>query len=534
MERNVLLARDMQLSSYPLILVVACATPPAVSPSPATVTTASRPYLLLEPTSDSPRRDQLPVFRALGADRPERAAVEQVLARPFLQWVLAVGEQARALGRKRCGADAVCAKRFDQPAYFVITDGGNRPHQGLVIETDGSRLELPEAWYVEIDPDDASTLIPHEYGHVMMFASLPGDLPREPQTLPHTTGAITNDVVAFSEGWGIHFETLAGDRREQVETYARWHRDAFVTDGPAGAGDSVQPVTDLFNYAQTYRRYTCIKENCFAYLPRIPEAYIRDHKPNAEDVLARWTDTTYDPARVRSLAQMVASEGVIATLFYRLATAPSSTAEPATDRLPDPARYAAFFDAFSRITEERARTAPVVLVFLEALLESAEPDERRRIARIALEVLHYTPSMSDAPRFYAELHAAGHRVDKPAFTQRLASAQLERAVARLVEQPTSITEAVVSELWITNEAFRLELPILGVRGRPLVLDLNAAPIELLMTIPGVGYEEAIELDVARRRGGLRAVEDVAAVSGIRRETVAAIHAMRARFKAAGR
>lgn len=51
-------------------------------------------------------------------------------------------------------------------------------------------------------------------------------------------------------------------------------------------------MLDLFNYAQTYRRYTCIKENCFAYLPRIPEAYVRDRKPSAEDVLARWTDTT--------------------------------------------------------------------------------------------------------------------------------------------------------------------------------------------------------------------------------------------------
>lgn len=232
---------------------------------------------------------------------------------------------------------------------------------------------------------------------------------------------------------------------------------------------------------------------------------------------------------------MVASEGVIATLFYRLATAPSPASEQATDHLPDPARYAAFFDAFAQITEERARTTPAVLLFLEALLESAEPAERRRIARTALEVLHYTPSMSDAPSFYAELHAAGHRVDKPAFTKRLASAsaQLERAVARLVERPASITEAVAPELWITNEAFRLELPILGVRDRALVFDHNAAPIELLMTIPGVGYTEALGLDAARRRGGLRSVEDVAAVSGIHRETVDAIRAMRAAFTAAG-
>jgi len=510
----------MQRTSLALLVAVACSTPPARLPTPSTPA-APPSYVLLEPVSA--KAGELPVLRPLGARHPQRAALERTLARPYLAWILALGEQMRQRGRARCGSDAACTKRFDQPAYFAITPGGNRPQQGFTLVADGTTRALPDAWYVEIDPDKASTLIPHEYGHVMMFASLPGDLPQKPQTLPHTTGAITNDVVAFSEGWGIHFETLAGDRRDESATFAEWHRDAFATDGGVTKGDSMVAVTDLFNYAQTYRRYTCVKENCFAYLPRMPESYARDRKPTADDVLARWTDTTFDPARVRSLAQMVASEGVIATLFYRLATAPG----PRGDALPDPARYAACFDAFARITEERATTTPVVLVFLEALLDGAAPAERRRIARIALEVLHYTPSISDAPRLYAELHAAGHRVDKPAFQQRIASVtpELERAVARLVDQPSSIAEAVAPELWLVNDTFRFELPILGLRQRPLVFDLNAAPVELLMTIPGVGYAEATAIDDARRRRALRSLDELAAI--IRPELVDTIRAMRA-------
>jgi len=382
----------------------------------------------------------------------------------------------------------------------------------------------------------ASTLIPHEYGHVLMFMSLPGDLPADPQLLPHTTGAITNDVVAFSEGWGIHFETLAGDRREDPRAHAAWHRDAFAVTGELAAGDSLLPATDLLTYAQTYRRYTCIKDNCFAYLPRPVAARVRDVAPTSADLVAWWTDTTYDPARVRSLEQLVASEGVIAALFYRLATAPSPggpRGELGDPALPDPARYAALFDAFARIREERARTTPTVLVFLEALLDEAPPHERARIARIAMEVFHYTLGVREAPALYADLHAAGHRLDKQAVKQRLAAAATELATAtrRLADHPAVLRDVAAPELWLVNAHVRLDLPRLEIAGRPLVFDLNTAPIDLLMTIPGVTYVEATAIDDARRRRGLRAIDELAAIPGVRTATVDAVRAMRAAFDA---
>jgi len=58
-----------------------------------------------------------------------------------------------------------------------------------------------------------------------------------------------------------------------------------------------------------------------------------------------------------------------------------------------------------------------------------------------------------------------------------------------------------------------------------VFDLNAAPVELLMTIPGVGYAEATAIDDARRRRALRSIDELATV--IRPELVDAIRAMRA-------
>jgi hypothetical protein len=528
----------MSRSLVGFVVLAACSSPAVVaihSPPPAQAPS----YVLLEPAPELGPIGELAVVRPLAAEHPRRAELERVLERPYLRWVLALGDVAKQRARRRCGADAACARRFDQPAYFVVMKGGNRPRQGLAIASSEQPRELPDAFYVEIDPDTAATLIPHEYGHVLMFQSLPGDLPRKPQTLPHTTGAITNDVVALSEGWGIHFETLAGDRRREGATHAVWHRDTFAVAGDLAAGDSLVAVADLFNYAQTYQRYGCIKANCFAYLPRPLESYVRDVAPTANDILARWTDTTFDPGRVRSLDQLVASEGVIATLFYRLATAPEPggpSGAAGDPPLPDPARYAALFDAFAQVTEQRARETPAVLVFLEALLDQAAPAERTRIARIAMEVFHYTLGVREAPRLYAELHAAGHRVDKPAYRQRLAtaSAELESATRRLVEQPASLRELADPELWLANDALLLELPVLGIAKRPLVFDLNTAPVELLMTIPNVTYTEAVAIDDARRSRGLRSVDDLAVVAGVRRATVDAIRAMRAAFERSGK
>jgi hypothetical protein len=153
-----------------------------------------------------------------------------------------------------------------------------------------------------------------------------------------------------------------------------------------------------------------------------------------------------NPARVRSLEQMVASEGVVAALFYRLATAQSDGEPLRSGSLPDPARYASFFEAFARLGRPEFVSTPPVLAFIEILLEAAPDDAgRRRIARTALEVLHYTPMIPDAPGLYAQLHAAGHRLDAKTF-QGLEAALLSRmdeSVSRLASHPEILRHVAV-------------------------------------------------------------------------------------------
>ena len=527
----------------PLLLLTAlsgCASRPA--PRAVTGTfTRQRPtlrpaYLLLQYAAVQ-RVGQPKVARPLSPDDPRQAELIKLLDRPFNRWVLRLGQLSRKAALRRCAkGDTACVAQYDHPALLVVVNGGNRPKRGLTLCRKGRAVSLPKTWYAEIDSRGAEVLFPHEYGHALMFQNMPPALmegpPLHPRLLPHTTGAMTNDLVAFTEGWGIHFETLAGQRSESVATRAMAQRDNFLVTTAPDRGDSLLPARDLLSYAQSYRRHTCIKENCFAYLPRVPASLARQTPPTNVALLSRWTDTTGDPARVRTLEQMVASEGVVAALFYRLATVPDADLPanlgPYPLLLAGHRRYLAFFKAFAQISPQRLRSAPAVLVFLQALLQDASPVERRRIARVALEVLHYTPLLKDAPAIYARLHAAGRQVELKRAKGLLAAAgeRMARAVDRLAREPFALADTAAPELWLVNKQRKLDLPLLGLRGVPLALDLNTAPPVFWMTLPGVDLTRALAIDDERRqRGGFSSLEDFVRRGQPAPATVTAVKAM---------
>jgi hypothetical protein len=459
-------------------------------------------------------------MKEIAADAPQRKAVETILQRPYVQWVLGLGAESRLLARRRCTEQKKTDCVDEHPAFLVIKPGGNHPRQGLALQRNDAISRFPSAYYAEIDPRSADLLIPHEYGHTIMFRLLSDEISGYPMALPHTTSAITDDMVALTEGWGIHLETLAADRPETEGIYESRHRDRFVTEGSFVGGDSLLEVVDLLSFSQSHKRYQCIKDGCFAYLPR-ESTSLQAAQVKVEDLLARHTDATYDPARLRNLAQMCASEGLVATLFYRLATAGGESGHA-----PSMQRYRAMLTAFARLNKATVGQKPIVLAFLEQLMLLANGAERERIARVALEVFHYAPMEPDAAAINARLHALGHQVDRKVLlseVQKLA-AKRERMHAQLVADPSLIARLAPPRIGLRNEQFRLSLPMLGISGRPLIFDLNTAPLAVLLTIPGLDYAAATKLQNARSdRGGFRSVEEVAAIVG--EKVAAAIVAM---------
>ncbi len=490
--------------------------PPAGKPASQPAAKAAA-FQLLEYV-DNKKDGKLKVVRPIPASDPRHRRFSRLLARPYLQWVLRLGAASREVGLEGCkDSPDACARRYDHPALLVLVKRGNRPKRGLAVLDGAALRRLPETFYMEVDPRGDPALIAHEYSHVVMYNCLSKAFivspPLHPRTLPHTTAAISNDLLAFTEGWAIHFETLAGDRRENPRVFARAGR-AFAVDGDPLKGDSLLAARDLLSYAQSYRRQWCIKENCFSYLPRPRADLERLQQVTPIHVLERWTDSTHDPSRLRTLEQLVASEGAVATLFYRLATSPTPrgpAGQGGDPPLPDPALYRAFLEAFARLTPEGIRATPTVLSFAEHLLGRSSPAERTRVARVLLETTHYTPLLRDAPAAHQELHRHGRRLEPKQFKARAAALarRMADAVKRLSAKPELLRQAAGPELWLANKQMTLDMPILGVRKVPLNVDLNTAPRVMLMTIPGVDAALARAAVEARLRRPFKSLEDFA-------------------------
>ena len=500
----------------------------ASAPSPAAA------FQLLEYV-DKKKGGKLKVARPIEASDPRHQRFSGLLARPYLQWVLRLGARSRAVGLKHCKdtADA-CARRYKHPALLVLVKRGNRPRRGIAILSSGKLRRLPETFYMEVDPRGDPAIIAHEYSHVVMYNCLSRAFivspPLHPRTLPHTTSAITNDLMAFTEGWAIHFETLAGDRRENPRVFARARR-AFAVDGDPVKGDSLLAARDLLSYAQSYRRHWCIEENCFSYLPRPRADLDRLEQVTPVHVLERWTDSTQDPARLRTLEQLVASEGAVATLFYRMATAPTPRGPKGQNGdppLPDPALYQTYLEAFARLTPEGIRGTPAVLAFAEQLLTRSANKERTRLARVLLEATHYTPLLRDAPAVHLKLHQHGRRLEPKKFKARAAELgkRMATAVKRLSEAPELLRQAAGPELWLANKQMVLDMPLLGVRGVPLTFDLNTAPRVMLMTIPGVDATVARAVVEARLSAPFASLDDFTRRLKLSAPVAAAIKTMR--------
>jgi DNA uptake protein ComE-like DNA-binding protein len=63
-----------------------------------------------------------------------------------------------------------------------------------------------------------------------------------------------------------------------------------------------------------------------------------------------------------------------------------------------------------------------------------------------------------------------------------------------------------------NQETKLSLPILQIKDSPIIMDLNTAPIEFLMTIPGVDFSRATAIDQWRRtQGGFKAFSYMAGI-----------------------
>jgi len=467
----------------------------------------------------------------------------------------------RAVKTYLAGDPAVVGRQranLDEPAHLFLSDRqGGYPAEHFWMEMpDGSLREKRDVPFVDTvvnerdllpgRPDGVEAIYAHELGHLMM-ASLAGSPPRKASSAVHFMTVRTDAWTAFVEGFGEHFQPMFLDH----DPNAAWQsgRDAPMPDGvqrsyqtfarEETAGCWVCPANLTFlkwhGTGEGWLRDAPLRHNLFALAPALPDVLRGDARPAREAAMYRDVMPPPVSGPLKNAAQMLESESVVATLFYRLAS---------DHRLRDTYRDAPFYERFLSAGER----ATLAVAGPRALVTPAE-----NVYLKLFDVFHTTFKWRDWPaadivrayaaRFPDEAGAAydvfldvtsGVTVDAAAPSKRGDRAWLAGLRDDILAGRRTLDAAVGPPLWITVPGFRLGMGLFRYFPMPvpLTFDLNAADETDLRSLPGVSYALASAIVAARgSRVSFGSVEDLAAVPGVDAALMAKLRDMRARMQA---
>lgn len=378
--------------------------------------------------------------------------------------------------------------------YLAIEDGGF-PRHGFWLESDGSQRYVDQP-YVDlvVDADsiakgDFEEIFAHEMGHVFLRRLMP--LPDGWSRTPHSSMAITDYPTAFDEGFATHFQGLA----------RRLTRNSTLREQELGLASKPFLSYWLSNLDRA-GRIEGVRRNSFVQARMTPPGSDGDALNRANE------STAFDMARLRSGQQMLASEGVVATLFYRwLVPGPEQPAAIV-------ARYRRLFDALRRpATEKTSADAPLFLDVVERYCVKAT-DDCARVRALTIDTTYGATIGTELPRQTQALAERGRVGDMQAYLAQLkqARATLARLQDEVARDPRRLHAALRADLWLL--ARNPNKPQAAPDDR-IAVNLNTAEREALLLLPGLDTAMVDRaLDSRRREGGFRDLNDFVRRSGI--------------------
>jgi hypothetical protein len=267
-----------------------------------------------------------------------------------------------------------------------------------------------------------------------------------------------------------------------------------------------------------------VKRNLFVHRKALPATALQPDPDRYQLYLDSETSPDFLSDELKNAQEMMASEGVIATLFYRLVN---------DDRLRNRYREAGFYQPFllpgvsgaeikkaispyenvnlklfaamRRVATESPEAHQPLMLKIVTAYSSLFPEEAEAICRVFLQTTYGATASQELATAFEGAAVAGRRGDMEAFRQRSRAAfSLLRATADQVAQGKLALGANLGpELWVLNPGFKIA-PAVWERDRtlPLTLNLNTATEAELMTLPGVDLAIARRIVAERRSRGL--------------------------------
>lgn len=392
--------------------------------------------------------------------------------------------------------------------YLAVEDGGFARSGFWLREAQGERFVSDAYVDLVVDADTVANggfeeIFTHEMGHVFLRRLFP-NLPFGYSRTPHLSFAVTDYPTAFDEGFATHFQALV----------RRLTRNAALRDEDLGL--TFKPLVPYWlSNLDRSARTDGVRRNWFVQL-QAPQG--------AGGSIQR--STMFDIERLKNGNQMLASEGVVATLFYRwLAPGPG-------DEQALLARYGDMFDAFAALNKLKPGSESPLMLQLVAAHRALFPKESERMLTILIDTTYgATTDASLTPRVESAA-ARGRAGDMQAFVTELTATR--KAMAQLRESalknPDSLGAALGPNIWLLSDT-----PMGGPDEQAkTAINLNTAERDELLKLPGIDDASATRLLESRRSAGpFLDVNDFAARAKLSAETTGKLAAMMRAMEQAG-
>lgn len=509
-------------------LLACIGLPFAVAQSPL-----AAPVKVLVPLSDAknnvvesqaPDGKSYPVFR-LAEDSPLLHETYQVLETSFAHRVILLDRYARNLLLSEIAGQAP-PQYLTEPTYLLMSqEEGGFPRYGFWIEDTKGQRQLVLAGYVDLVLDQDSVeggnfeeIFSHELAHQVLH-ELVGRLPPGNSRNMHQSMTITDDSTAFDEGYAEHFQPLVRDATTNP-------RVRELTNGATSTDLDLLWISRL----DTQLRTDGVKRNLFIHRKALTPSALDPGVDRYRLYLDSETSTAFLNDELRSGQQMMASEGVIATLLYRMVNEtllrdhyrelafyrPFLGADILADRLrqtisPYENVNLKLFVAIRRASNAIATGAPPMIAVVNNYA-AIFPDEAATIYKVFLQTTRGVTASQELEEAFERAAAHGQHGDIGAFRSNSVDAfsMLKSTIDRVARGELALDANLGPQLWLVNADFKIAPAIwIPERTLPFTLNLNAATEVDLMTIPGVDLATARKILSARRAlGFFRSLDDL--------------------------
>jgi len=416
----------------------------------------------------------------------------------------------RALRLYRAGYEIAHPGGGTPDYYVALVPGGNHAAVGFRVQ-DGEKVEEhPKQAYILLDaqPNRFESTLLHETGHVVM-AMLAGGRQLDDKSvsaIPHTTAALSDRATAFSEGYAIHFETLAAHLFHDDPTRQRFHREQVLF---GDGSEYFHQSSDLASFSQNVARYLDVRDNNFAFEPAF----------QGPDYLRVQMEKARDFASLRSANQLLQSEGFYASFFFlwvvRGAGIPTDAVIEKRERQVLLAMHAMF-------AEDNWDASSPWLVRFVAVYMKQFPDQMAVMADALNDLSHGVFVDVDAALLWKRHYLATLTLDQANTNVAGIAAERKKWRDALVTDPRVLYSQLGPEIPCTIPATKVRLVAFG-EASPALFDLNTAPAGILRIVPGISEAEVTGWMEQRGKKPFASVEDFKARGGLRPATLAALN-----------